>query len=142
MHPNHPLAGKKLLVVEDLDHCTVGTNAPHLMRQLQLYVENTGLHTHFIRIKAERHDILEACNTGAIALMNEDVVHTFPAFFSAPLDFDMGTDLGFACRAEMYEVYQPFFQVARKIKEQETGEDQAVRRQNAGQEPGEKLKKR
>lgn len=118
MSHEHPLSRLELITPEDLDRATVGTNSIHLMSELITYAENTDLHTQFIRIPAERYALLEACNSGSVALMNEDVAKTFPYLHAAPLDFDMNTVIGFACRAEMYELYRPFFEAACQIREE------------------------
>lgn len=116
MSPQHPLAKKKKLKLEDLEGCTVAISDEKLTRYAYMYVENTGINVMFKTVSSGRYEFISRCNAGWIVFMADYTTEGFPGLACIPLDFDMHVECGLACRKEMAQVCAPFFQIAQRIR--------------------------
>lgn len=113
----HPLSKKDILVPTDLISYRVlyQHDSVKLVRYIQMYIENANLNIKLDMIGSDRYQIMEQMNLGAIYFANEDIAKIFPGYKSIILDFDTHVYHGLACRQEMVETYQPFFDIAHKL---------------------------
>lgn len=114
---NHPLAGKEKITLEDLDSQLIATTHLPPTRYMQLYADNVGIKIKFEVIDCDRASLINVCHAGAVFFADHEIALQFPGLYRAPLDFDMHVIHGLACRMEMKEWYEPFFEVARRIGE-------------------------
>jgi len=118
MNVNHPLAGKDKICLDDLEGQTIATTHLAMTRYMQLYADNIGLHIDIELVDCDRSALINSCNAGYVYFADYDIALHFPGLYRAPLDFDMHVIHGLACRMEMKERYEPFFQVAREVGKQ------------------------
>lgn len=121
MSEHHPLSKKEIISLEDLNSYRLlyADSNYRLIRYIQMYIESSGLNITLESIGSDRYHIIDQMNKGAIYTANEDITRIFPGFASMPLDFDTHVYHGLACRKELKETYQPFFDIAHNIIENE-----------------------
>lgn len=115
MRSDHPLANKAMIGPEELEGSTLATNCISLLRYLQMYLENTGIHVDFREIESNRFSIIDACDAGDICFLNGNIANEFTGFSCVPLNFDTHVQSGLACRETMYPAYVPFFDAAIEV---------------------------
>lgn len=115
MRSDHPLANKAMIGPEELEGSTLATNCISLLRYLQMYLENTGIHVDFREIESNRFSIIDACDAGDICFLNGNIANEFTGFSCVPLNFDTHVQSDLACRETMYPAYVPFFDAAIEV---------------------------
>lgn len=117
MSDYHPLAGKRTLVPEDLEGHLLLSPASNirLSAYFSIYTTSAGLRIKTEEISNDRYQIIDGLNRGGIYMTNEEIARIFVGYHSVPLDFDNHVQHGLACRADMYETYRPFFDIAREL---------------------------
>ncbi len=118
----HPFSDKKKILPEDLEGQTILSpeTSTALMAYLKIYLDTHDIHTKIENITNDRYTILDGIMNGGIYMGNYEIAMIFVGCAAVPLDFDNHVKHGLACREEMYETYEPFFEIAHQVYREQT----------------------
>lgn len=119
MAPDHALAGRERIEPEDLEGRTIITSSLRLIEGLRAHLKAEGITPDISLVESNRYAISEACGAGALYLADVSITDRLSTlgFQFAPFDFDMGLEMGFACKVERAQAYRQFFEAVRQVRD-------------------------